>query len=181
MKGLKIKQVAERSTTMKGFGSLAVVCVVTAGILCSGCASPDMAKIERNKALVRGMFMTPMSEYRAVVQKYLAPEYLWHQPGEAKPLDRDGAEKFFAGLNNAFPDLRATIDDMVGEGDKVVTRFTMHGTHKGAFMGMPATGKEVTVSGISISRIKDGKIVEEWEEDDSLGLMTQIGAISFKK
>jgi steroid delta-isomerase-like uncharacterized protein len=80
-------------------------------------------------------------------------------------------------LRAAFPDGRVTIEDMIAEGDKVVTRYNSRGTHKGDFMGIPATGKKVAVTGIVISRIAKGKIAEEWEEFDALGFMVQLGAI----
>ena len=66
---------------------------------------------------------------------------------------------------------------MIAEGDKVVTRFTMRGTHQGEFMGIPSTGKHVSVTGIGIDRIKDGNFVESWMNEDNLGLMQQLGAI----
>ena len=77
----------------------------------------------------------------------------------------------------AFPDLHLTVEDMIAEGDKVVTRFTSRGTQTGAFMGIPPTGKQVTVSSIVIARIADGKIVEEWGLDDQMGMLQQLGVI----
>jgi steroid delta-isomerase-like uncharacterized protein len=180
MKSLKIKQVAERSTTMKGLSSLAVVYVVTVGILGSGCSSSSTMQLERNKALVRQMSTVAPADRLARIQEFVAPEYLWHQSG-GKPMNLDETKKFFREFFNAYPDFRATVDDMVAEGDKVVTRYTAHATHKGAFRGTPASGKEVTFTGICISRFKDGKIVEEWEEADTLGLASQVGAITLKK
>ncbi len=166
---------------MKGFSVLTVLYVITAGILFPGCSSSNSIQLEQNKALVREMISLPMAEYRPRIKEFLSPEYVGHAPWEANPLNRDDIEKLLKQVNTGFPDLHNTIEDMVAEGDKVVTRYTMHGTHKGNFMGTPATGKEVTVTGITISRIKDGKIVEEWEEDDILGLASKIGVISFKK
>jgi len=78
---------------------------------------------------------------------------------------------------SAFPDLHATIDDMVAEGDKVACRWTLTGTHKGEFMGIPPTNKKVTMWVITIVHIADGKFVEEWERYDTLGLMRQLGLV----
>ena len=78
---------------------------------------------------------------------------------------------------SAFPDIHLTIDDMVAERDKVVLRYTATGTNKGAFMGIPPTNKKLTVWGINIARIAGGKIVEEWERYDSLGMMQQLGVV----
>ena len=73
--------------------------------------------------------------------------------------------------------MASTIEDLFAEGDKVVLRFTFHGTHQGEFMGVAPTGKQVTMPGIDIFRIADGKIVELWGQEDVLGMMQQIGAI----
>ena len=73
--------------------------------------------------------------------------------------------------------LRVTIEHQFSGGDYVATRFTARGTHDGEFMGVPATGKDVTVACITISRCRDGKVVEEWELSDTLGALQQIGAL----
>jgi steroid delta-isomerase-like uncharacterized protein len=78
---------------------------------------------------------------------------------------------------SAFPDLHWTIEDAVAEGNKVVLRLTARGTHRGAFQGIPPTGKQVTVTGIIISRLADGKIAEEWANRDVLGLLQQLGVV----
>ncbi len=77
----------------------------------------------------------------------------------------------------AFPDLHFTIEDIVAEGDTVVVRSTARGTHQGELMGIPLTGKQVAVSGISITRIANGKAVEEWFNGDDLGLLQQLGVV----
>lgn len=79
-------------------------------------------------------------------------------------------------FRSAFPDLHATIDDMVTEGDKVVTRWTATGTHRGAFMGMAPAGRHMTLPIIVITRFERGKAVEDWEVFDGLGLMQQLSA-----
>ncbi len=93
------------------------------------------------------------------------------------PTGREGAKRFSAMLSSAFPDLHLTIEDMIAEGDKVVVRGTWNGTHEGAFMGIPATGRRVTVSQIDVSRVADGRMVEHWGQFDALGLMQQLGAV----
>jgi steroid delta-isomerase-like uncharacterized protein len=77
----------------------------------------------------------------------------------------------------AFPDAQFIVEDLIAEGDKVVYRATLRGTHRGAFMGIAPTGKHVTTTGIGIGRFEEGKIAEGWVSTDVLGLMQQLGAI----
>jgi steroid delta-isomerase-like uncharacterized protein len=93
------------------------------------------------------------------------------------PRDREGVKQLTAMLRKAFPDFKATIDDLVAEGDKVVIRQTWSGTHKGDFMGVAPTGKRVSFGVIDIIRIAGGKFAEHWGQMDSMGLMQQLGAI----
>ena len=79
---------------------------------------------------------------------------------------------------SAFPDVNYSIDDILAEGDKTVIRCTLRATHKGTFMGIPATGKQIVVKGVEIDKIVGGKIVEAWGFSDSQGMMTQLGVIS---
>ena len=78
---------------------------------------------------------------------------------------------------SAFPDLHITVEDMIAEGDKIVARLTMRGTHQGAFLGIPPTGKQVTGTAIDINRITGGKSVEHWNNSDTLGLLQQLGVV----
>ena len=80
-------------------------------------------------------------------------------------------------FRGAFPDSHFTVEDMVAEGDKVVTRKTFHGTHEGEFMGIPPSGRSVSMGLIDIVRISEGRVVEHWSEGDSLGMMQQLGVI----
>jgi predicted ester cyclase len=77
----------------------------------------------------------------------------------------------------AFPDLHFTIEDLIAEGDKIVYRYSATGTHKGNLNGIEATGKPVTITGMVISRIVNGKVQEDWEQTDMLGLMQQLGVV----
>jgi steroid delta-isomerase-like uncharacterized protein len=98
----------------------------------------------------------------------------------AMPEDTIGVEaakQLIAGYRAAFPDLVLTIEEQVGEGDLVASRWTAHGTHEGELMGVAPTGKQATVSGITIDRFEDGRIAESWTNWDTLGLLKQLGAV----
>jgi steroid delta-isomerase-like uncharacterized protein len=152
-------------------------CLMVLGLVCPGCMSCSTARLEENKALVRRCIEEVDKGNWAIFDELLVRDYVYHQPGRPKPLTREESEQFMRSVRAAFPDGRVTIEDMIAEGDKVVTRYTSCGTHKGEFMGIPATGKKVALTGIVISRIAKGKIAEEWEEFDALGFMVQLGAI----
>ena len=89
----------------------------------------------------------------------------------------EGAKAYVAALRAGFPNLRITVEDQVAEGDLVVTRWVARGTHRGAFQGVPATGRDVVVAGTDIDRIAGGKVAECWAHVDELGLMRQLGAV----
>lgn len=132
---------------------------------------------EQNKAIVRRWLEEVINTKKVgLIDELLATEYRLHRPGqevngiaEVKDLVR----VYFA----AFPDLQCSIEDMLAEGDKVTTRWTVTGTHKGDLAGIAPTGKRVKVTGIIISRIACTKIAEEWESLDELGMLKQIGAL----
>ena len=88
-----------------------------------------------------------------------------------------GFREFVTMYRTAFPDLRITVDEQIGEGDVVVNRWTATGTHEGELMGIAATGKQATTSGVNINRISGGKLVQGWGLFDQLGLLQQIGAV----
>lgn len=92
--------------------------------------------------------------------------------------DRWQADKrMLQALYAAFPDGRWELEDLVAEGDKVAVRDTFHGTHQGVFLGVPPTGRQVTMGGIHIFALAEGQIVDHWNQRDQLGLMQQLGAI----
>ncbi len=112
---------------------------------------------------------------RAIFSEAYAPDCFMHATEGDRSLEDDIKDTalYFA----AFPDIKATVEDMIAEGDKVVARWTMRGTHEGTVRDIPATGRQVTVKGVTIKRVASGKVVEEWALIDMLGLMQQIGAI----
>lgn len=113
-----------------------------------------------------------------IIDELIAEEYVGHDPTQPEPIrGRDGFRQFVGMYQSAFEDAAVTIDDQIGEGDQVVTRWTGRGTHTGELMGIAPTGKEVTVSGLTVSRLGGGTIVEEWELIDALGMLVQLGAV----
>lgn len=134
---------------------------------------------EENKALVRQMVEAVFNQGNlSRADEFLAPDFIEREelpPGIAR--GREGVKQLTGMLRSAFPDFKATIDDVVAEGDKVVIRQTWTGTHQGEFMGVPPTGKSVSFQVIDIIRMAGGKGVEHWGVMDSMGLMQQLGAI----
>ena len=114
-----------------------------------------------------------------VLDELIAPDYVTHDPlvPPDLPPGPEGVRQLVSMYRSAFPDVRLTVEDQVAEGDKVVTRWSGRGTHDGDFVGVPATGKQGTTTGISLERISGGKIAETWVNWDTLGLMQQLGAI----
>jgi steroid delta-isomerase-like uncharacterized protein len=113
----------------------------------------------------------------AAAEDLVSPEFVDHAAPPGTTDYRRAALERQAMLRSAFPDLRLAIEDQLAEGDKVVTRFTVRGTHQGAFMGLPPTGKPVAVTGIDITRWRGGKLAEHWVQLDTLGLLQQLGAL----
>ena len=132
---------------------------------------------EENKANVRRVFEEGWNQGNtAVFDELFAADYLGHSP--SGPIHGpEGFKQYYATYRTAFPDTHLAIEDMIAEGDKVVTRWTGTGTHQGTLMGIPPSGKRVTITGISIVRIANGKSVEDWANFDTLGMLQQIGAI----
>jgi steroid delta-isomerase-like uncharacterized protein len=128
-----------------------------------------------NKALVQRLFLE-MDRHDFLTMMELCSDCVYHLP-LVGVLRGEALNQFFVSMLAAFPDHERTVEDQFSDDLHVVTRWTATGTHQGQFMGVAPTGKRVTITGISIHRIRDGKIVEEWQEWDSLGLMQQLGVV----
>ena len=111
------------------------------------------------------------------IDEFMPPNFVEHEPLPVPAAGREGVKQFFAQLRSGLPDLQMTIEDLIAEGDRVVARFVVRGTHQGAFLGIPPTGKSVGFTGIDIVRIANGRIVEHWGNTDTLGFLQQLGAI----
>lgn len=134
--------------------------------------------IEDNKALVRRYDEEVFARKNlAAIDEFISPDHVDHTLPRGLPAGREGTRQAIHMYVKAFPDLSFTVDDMIAEGDKVVTRYTTHGTHRGPLGPIPPTGRRVAVSSVSIARIADGKIVEEWGLDDQVAMLQQLGVI----
>jgi steroid delta-isomerase-like uncharacterized protein len=133
---------------------------------------------EENKALVRRYVEEFVDRGNLDLSgEIFAPDFVRYGAGPDQVSGVEDLKQFLVMLHSGFPGFQSTIEDLFAEGDKVVLRFTFRGTHQGEFMGIAPTGKQVTMSGIDILRISDGKIVEMWNQEDVLGMMQQLGAI----
>ena len=130
---------------------------------------------EENKVLVHRAFELMSRKELDAFFELLDPRYIAHYPIGDFPLEQ--AKQFETMYFAAFPGASATIEDMVAEGDKVAVRVTWRATHKGEFMGITPTGKQIEVANTLIFRIADGKLVENWATIDELRLMRQLGVI----
>ena len=112
------------------------------------------------------------------IDQFIAADHIDHDPAQVGSSGgRTGARDFIVTYRTAFPDAHITIDELIAEGDLVVSRWHATGTHQGELMGIPGSGKAINITGIGIDRIADGLIAESWGNWDTLGLLGQIGAI----
>jgi predicted ester cyclase len=134
---------------------------------------------EENKAIVRRWFEghTSLEGAEKVADELLAPGFVGHYPPFPDVHGPEGQKRWIAGTFQAYPDVRLDVEEVIAEGDRVVVRYTLRGTHEGTTrMGVAPTGKEVEASIIEILTLADGKIVDKWTNVDFLGLMQQMGA-----
>jgi len=131
---------------------------------------------EDNKAHVRRGFEAVNQKNLAVFDELLTPDVVFHNASTTMQ-GLEAYKQFLSMYITAFPDLQFTVEDMIAEGDRVVARCTTRGTHQGALMGIPPTGKQVKTTLIFIDRIVNGKGVEQWSNGDDLGLLQQLGVI----
>jgi steroid delta-isomerase-like uncharacterized protein len=128
---------------------------------------------EDNKALARRSW--EVVENLDILDEVYASDLVWHEPDQ-DVHGLEEARQFVTMYKTAFPDLNVTVEDVISEGDNVVTRYTMRGTHQGEIEEFgPPTGRQMELQGITVHRIADGKIVEEWERYDNLSLLQQLG------
>ncbi len=112
----------------------------------------------------------------AVVDELAHPDYIYRNPAE-ELRGTEAIKGLFAAYRTGFPDFHVQVDERVADGDRIIQAFTLTGTHRGEFLGIPATGRAIKVHGFVFSRFVDGKLVEEWEVIDQLSFLEQLGAV----
>jgi steroid delta-isomerase-like uncharacterized protein len=132
--------------------------------------------VEENKAKQRRVWEEVFNEGNLeIIPEFFAPSYTFHSPLGLQAEGPEGFKQMLAMMRTGLPDMHVTIDDLFGEGDSVACRATISGTFKGEMMGIPPTGKKLTISMMLITHWKDGKEVEAWESVDTLSFYQQLG------
>jgi len=134
---------------------------------------------ESNKALSRRLMEEAFNAGNLdVVDELVATGFVNHDPAiPESTVGPEAAKANISGYRAAFPDLRIKVEDQIADGDRVVTRWSAKGTHQGELLGIPPTGKQSTVTGITIDLIVDGRIAESWTNWDTLGMLQQLGVV----
>ena len=133
---------------------------------------------EQNKSVVRRWIEEGWNKGNlAVIDQVYIPNYVQHEPAPETVNSSEALKHYVGAYRTAFPDLNLSIEDLIAEGDKVVWRFKSSGHQSGPFMGMPATGKSGSITGIVIFRLENDRIAEAWVNIDALGLLQQLGVI----
>jgi steroid delta-isomerase-like uncharacterized protein len=133
-----------------------------------------MSQLEANKAIVRRYFAAWDENNPDVLPEFIAPDVVDHMAYDGQGEGIAGYRTFFAHWHAAFPGFRSEIEEMVAEGDTVVARWRFHGTHLGLYHEVPASGRTVSFPVISMMRLRDGFIYDEWVIQDEYGLRRQI-------
>lgn len=132
--------------------------------------------IEENKVCVRRLYEEVFNKKNvAAIDDFFTPTIIDHSLPPGAPGGIEGVRLTISMFLGAFPDLNLTLEDLIAERDQVVAHWTLRGTHQGASLGLPPTGKQVTMPGISIVRLDSGKAVETWVVFDQLGMLQQLG------
>lgn len=131
--------------------------------------------IEQNKAVYRRFIQEVFNEGRLdALDSLLSPNYVLHDPPPGAPPGPQAVAAVVAMFRAAFPDLTIEIEELVAEGDQVCARATTRGTHRGTIFGLAATGRTVMMTGLTMVRIVDGRLVESWVKNDVAGLVRQL-------
>ena len=131
---------------------------------------------EENKAIIRRYFSVFEQGNIDLLDELLAPDYINHTPATPDlPMGPEGVKAVVSMFRSAMPDLKVVIEDMIAEGDKVATRYTLEGTHDGELFGVPPTGQRLSIKSFSVERVSDGKVRDHWRVSDSLGMMQYLG------
>ena len=151
-----------------------IPCVAIAVLLLAGARSQG-EDVEENKRIVQRLYDEYFFKWDfAVVDEVVSPDFVGHEMPPGTPRGPEGIRQFYDNIRAGLPDVRLTVEDMIGEKDKVVVRWSARGTHGGTFLGIPATGKAVSLTGLAMYRLSKGKIVERWAEVNLLAISEQL-------
>ena len=165
-------RLAEHWDVVDVFGMLSQI----GALATPGTGADAGGEADANKASARRMVDEVVNEGNIdLIDELLAPEFVDHSAPPGVPPGREGAKLFMTALRHAFPDLHASVDDVIAEGDKVVQRTRARGTMKGELMGLPPSGKSASWEQIHILRFANGREVEHWAVSDQLGMLSQLG------
>jgi steroid delta-isomerase-like uncharacterized protein len=130
-----------------------------------------------NKALLSRFYKEVYVDWNmALADEVLSPQFTSHDWPNDGPTGPQAFRDYYAAIRSAVPDARYEVDDLIAEGEKVVVRWTLLGTHQGDFGGIAPTGRPIALKGIAIYRVDDGKLMERWVVSDLHGLLEEIGA-----
>jgi predicted ester cyclase len=131
--------------------------------------------VSTNKELVRRFYKEVYGDWNmALVDEVVSPRFTSHDWPKGSPTGPQGFRNFYSAIRSAVPDARYDVDDLIAEGDKVVVRCRLLGTHKGEFRGIAPTGRAIALKGIAIYRVDNGKLMERWVVTDLYGLLEEI-------
>lgn len=138
-----------------------------------------MGSAEENKQLARDYFAAFLARDEGWWREHIAPEFVRHDPGlPFEVRGPEGVKQLADALHPGIPDMRLPIEDVIAEGEKVLVRLRVIGTHGGELMGIPATGRPIDIAVLDLFEFRDGTLVEHWASLDNLGLLKQLGVTS---
>jgi steroid delta-isomerase-like uncharacterized protein len=134
---------------------------------------------EENKVVMRQYFEGAWEQGNLqLLDELLAPDYVNHNPATPDmPTGREGVKGVVSMFRSGMPDLKVVIEDMIAEGEKVATRYTLEGTHEGELFGVPPTGKRLSIKSMTVERVSEGKVRDHWRVSDNLEMMQQLGVV----
>lgn len=133
-----------------------------------------MSKEQNEQALGKFAEAANTGKYE-LFDEAVAPDCVDHDPAPGQGPGPKGYRAFFTEMRTAFPDLKADLAALVADDESIAFAYTLSGTHKGLLMGIPATGKKISIRGVQLSKFRDGKMVERWGSSDQLGMLQQLG------
>lgn len=134
--------------------------------------------IEKNKSIMNRFVEFINSADENLAKELISPSAKFYVPGRPEPLEGPtGYLQIIGMMRSGFPDIKWHLEEVIAEDDRIAARFVMHGTHGGAFFGVPPTGKSIAVKAMNFYRLSNGQFVEEYGMPDMMGLMQQIGAL----